>query len=543
MSAQNALSGVAGSLRGLRAAGGKAGLPSLRLPSFASACGRERFGSFSRKSVWPQKPLASVCSSAASIPRHSECSARILASGSMPQMGNKIGSLSPLGNCRSSVPALTLASARFHADCSRRAVVSRGTAVQKGRSQEGCLRGHSYGLFTTVNGGCRRSPTVSVSGMPFLPNSKQATAFVYYPSALTKKAIPSQMRTILSQMSSPRNPGLFTRGILGRKPAYFFFSTSAGLSGASSSAGSSSLPHSSGAATSSPPRALRVSVPLTSYPRSGGRLLSPSLSLPFCSSAQRPSESSSESGTPRLRMPPRVEPDADERRVQEKVAESIKRGGNVFPWRAALLACCACITIACAVVVQGERRRRAQAVRTESDTVGKPLLGGPWTLVDMHGRVRGSEEFEGAYQLLYFGFTFCPDICPQELEKMAQVIDIIDKEFGEVVQPLFITVDPQRDTVAQVKSYCEEFHPRLIGFTGTPAQIKDVTRKFRVYYNEGIKSSDADYLVDHSIIQYFMGKNGKFKDFFGKNMTVNEIAERIAKHIKQDKARLEKKRG
>ncbi|CBZ53176.1 putative SCO1/SenC domain-containing protein [Neospora caninum Liverpool] len=185
----------------------------------------------------------------------------------------------------------------------------------------------------------------------------------------------------------------------------------------------------------------------------------------------------------------------------------------------------------------------AHAFLTESDTVGKPLLGGPWTLVDMQGRVRGSEEFEGAYQLLYFGFTFCPDICPQELEKMAQVIDIIDKEFGEIVQPIFITVDPKRDTVAQVKSYCEEFHPRLLGFTGTPAQIKDVTRKFRVYYNEGIKSSDADYLVDHSIIQYFMGKNGKFKDFFGKNMTVKEIAERIAKHIKQDKARAEKKRG
>ncbi|KEP66532.1 UNVERIFIED_CONTAM: SCO1/SenC protein [Hammondia hammondi] len=543
MSAQNARPGIAGSLRGLRAAGGKAGLPSLRVPSFASACGREIFGSFSRKNLWPQKPLASVCPPAVSIPRHSECYPRILACGSMPQMENKIGSFFPLGNCRSSVPALTLASARFHADCSRRTVVSCGSAVQKGRTQDGCMRGHSYGLFITVNGGCRRSPTVSVSGMPFLPSSEQANVFVSYYSTLTKKAVPSQMRTIISQTSSPGNLDLFTRGLLGRKPASFFFSTSAGLSGASTCTGSSSLPYSSDAVTSSPHRALRLSVPLISSPRRGGHLLSPSLSLPFCSSAQRPSESSPESGSPRLPMPPRVEPDADERRVQQKVAESIKRGGNVFPWKAALLACCACITIACAVVVQGERRRRAQAVRTESDTVGKPLLGGPWTLVDMHGRVRGSEEFEGAYQLLYFGFTFCPDICPQELEKMAQVIDIIDKEFGEVVQPLFITVDPQRDTVAQVKSYCEEFHPRLLGFTGTPAQIKDVTRKFRVYYNEGIKSSDADYLVDHSIIQYFMGKNGKFKDFFGKNMTVNEIAERIAKHIKQDKARLEKKRG
>ncbi|KAL8444388.1 hypothetical protein Emag_005483 [Eimeria magna] len=119
----------------------------------------------------------------------------------------------------------------------------------------------------------------------------------------------------------------------------------------------------------------------------------------------------------------------------------------------------------------------------------------------------------GKYVLIYFGFSFCPDICPKELEKLTQIINLIDKEHGEVVQPIFITVDPARDTVAQVAEYCKDFHPRLIGLTGTPglwgsglqSQIKDVTRKFRVYFNQTARTGDEDYLVDHSIIQYFMG--------------------------------------
>ncbi|PHJ26040.1 sco1 protein [Cystoisospora suis] len=230
-----------------------------------------------------------------------------------------------------------------------------------------------------------------------------------------------------------------------------------------------------------------------------------------------------------LPMPPSSQTSKSQQERNERLDDMKCRRGNVFPWRAALLASCACITIACGVALQSERRKRSQLARTDMDAVGKPLLGGPWTLVDMYGNIRDSEEFVGKYQLIYFGFSFCPDICPQELEKMAQVIEII--------------VDPKRDTVAQVKAYCEEFHPRLLGFTGTPAQIKDVTRKFRVYFNEGIKNSEEDYLVDHSIIQYFMGRNGKFKDFFGKNMTVREIADQVAKHIKQDKQKEEKKRS
>ncbi|CDJ39872.1 SCO1/SenC domain-containing protein, putative [Eimeria tenella] len=179
---------------------------------------------------------------------------------------------------------------------------------------------------------------------------------------------------------------------------------------------------------------------------------------------------------------------------------------------------------------------------TESLAVGRPLLGGPWTLVDSSGALCSSRDFLGFYPLIYFGFSFCPDICPKELEKLAQVVELIDKEHGEVVQPIFITVDPARDTVAQVAAYCKEFHPRLVGLTGTPGQIKDVTRKFRVYFNETARTGDEEYLVDHSIIQYFMGLDGSFKDFFGQNMTAREIAQKISRHIKEDKLKKKEKK-
>ncbi|KAF8823104.1 SCO1/SenC protein [Cardiosporidium cionae] len=173
--------------------------------------------------------------------------------------------------------------------------------------------------------------------------------------------------------------------------------------------------------------------------------------------------------------------------------------------------------------------------KVKSTTVGKPKLGGPWTLVNQRGNLVSDSDLRGKYQLLYFGFSFCPDICPLELEKQSQVIEELDKIFGPVVQPIFVTVDPGRDTVAQVEAYCREFHPRLMGLTGTPEQIKQITRSFRVYYNESIRTDDDDYLVDHSIIQYLMGTNGKFKEFFGKNMTAAEMVFSFKKIIISDK--------
>lgn len=190
-----------------------------------------------------------------------------------------------------------------------------------------------------------------------------------------------------------------------------------------------------------------------------------------------------------------------------------------------------------------ERRKRAsqQAIVSE-EHIGTPKLGGPWTLYDSRTAAPfTSEDLKGKYQLIYFGFTYCPDICPEELEKQKTIVENIDRaliKMGKpagLVQPLFITVDPKRDTLAQTRMYVEEFHPKLIGLTGPPELVKRVTRLFRVYYNEGIRTSNADgeedYLVDHSIIHYLMGPNNEFVDFYGKNFTAEEITQKIVGKI------------
>lgn len=185
-----------------------------------------------------------------------------------------------------------------------------------------------------------------------------------------------------------------------------------------------------------------------------------------------------------------------------------------------------------------ERRKAAsQRAVISEEQIGKPKLGGPWTLYDAKtGKPVTSEDLKGKFQLIYFGFTYCPDICPEELEKQAAVIDKVDKVFPDFIQPVFITVDPRRDTLAQTASYVSEFHKRLLGLTGAPNQIKKVTRMFRVYYNEGIKTrsddGEEDYLVDHSIIHYLMGPENEFVDFYGKNLNTEEMASKIIRQIR-----------
>lgn len=202
-----------------------------------------------------------------------------------------------------------------------------------------------------------------------------------------------------------------------------------------------------------------------------------------------------------------------------------------YTWGSALFTC----TVAAGVLLYLEyvkRKKEADArAVTTSERIGVPKLGGPFQLTDRKGVVRTDEDYKGQYLLIYFGFTFCPDICPQEMEKQTRVIELLDAEFGPVATPVFISIDPKRDSVEAVDDYCGEFHPRIVGLTGTPEQVKKVSRAYRVYYNEGLKTDDDDYLIDHSIIHYFVGKNGKFIDFFGKNMTAQEMADSMKQVI------------
>lgn len=181
-----------------------------------------------------------------------------------------------------------------------------------------------------------------------------------------------------------------------------------------------------------------------------------------------------------------------------------------------------------------EKEELIEKERTRS--IGRPALGGPFSLVDHNNKPTKSEDFLGQWVLLYFGFTHCPDICPDELEKMIEVVDEIDKiKALPNLTPILITIDPERDTAEAMAAYVKEFSPKLIGLTGTTAQVEEVSRAYRVYYSQGPKDEDNDYIVDHTIIMYLVGPDGEFVDYYGQNKRNVEISNSIAAHMRKYK--------
>ena len=137
-------------------------------------------------------------------------------------------------------------------------------------------------------------------------------------------------------------------------------------------------------------------------------------------------------------------------------------------------------------------------------------IGGPFTLEDGAGKTVTDLNFRGKYMLVYFGYTFCPDVCPTTLNDVAQALDKLGPR-QDRIQPLFITVDPARDTPAVVQQYAAAFSPRLIGLTGTPDQVAAVAREYRVYYApHKTGPNPGDYTMDHSSILYLMDPSGQF---------------------------------
>jgi protein SCO1 len=159
------------------------------------------------------------------------------------------------------------------------------------------------------------------------------------------------------------------------------------------------------------------------------------------------------------------------------------------------------------------------------------LVGGAFTLEDGNGTQVTSGDFRGKYLLIYFGYTFCPDVCPTTRTEMADALDRLGPK-ADMIQPIFVTIDPKRDTAAVVKQYAAAFSPRLIGLTGSPEQIAQVAKEYRVYYAEHRTGPGPDdYAMDHSSILYLMGPDGGFIAPIRADETGAEMAADIAKFI------------
>lgn len=180
-----------------------------------------------------------------------------------------------------------------------------------------------------------------------------------------------------------------------------------------------------------------------------------------------------------------------------------------------------------------KREKELALAKERNKSVGKAAIGGEWKLVDHNGEIRTDKQYLGKWLAIYFGFTHCPDICPDEIEKMCEVVDMLGKTSGvpELV-PLFITVDPERDSKEAIKKYCAEFSPKLLGMTGTAEEIDAATRAYRVYYSAGPKDEDGDYIVDHTIVMYLINPKGEFVDYYGKDKTAVQVSKSISGHMK-----------
>ena len=162
-------------------------------------------------------------------------------------------------------------------------------------------------------------------------------------------------------------------------------------------------------------------------------------------------------------------------------------------------------------------------------------IGGPFTLTNQDGQRVSSDQFDGQYRLVYFGYTYCPDICPVDLQQIGlamKQLEESDPEVAKRVQPIFITTDPERDTPAVMKEYVAAFHPRLIGLTGTPEEIAAVSKSFGVYALKQENEGSSEYLVNHSRLAMLFGPKGEPIALLPHEDGANAIAAELKKWVK-----------
>ena len=166
-------------------------------------------------------------------------------------------------------------------------------------------------------------------------------------------------------------------------------------------------------------------------------------------------------------------------------------------------------------------------------TSGKALVGGPFTLVGKDGKTVTDQDFRGRHMLVFFGFTHCPDICPAELQVMAAALDGLGKDADKVV-PIFISLDPERDTPERVTAYVENFGPNFVGLTGTPETVAKAAKAYRVAYSKFEYKDDQGnygYSVDHSALAYLMGPDGEYITHIPYGTPASKMTETLRRYL------------
>ncbi len=177
------------------------------------------------------------------------------------------------------------------------------------------------------------------------------------------------------------------------------------------------------------------------------------------------------------------------------------------------------------VMTGGGDDRFAQC-RTTRVAGGSAMIGGPFTLVDETGRTVTDKDVITKPSLVYFGYTFCPDVCPLDGARNAEAVDILQGR-GYDVQPVFISIDPARDTPEVVAEFTDYLHPDMIGLTGTPEQVKAASQAYKTYFAKQ-PGDEEYYLMDHSTFTYLMLPGTGFADFFSRDVTAQQMADRVA---------------
>lgn len=167
-------------------------------------------------------------------------------------------------------------------------------------------------------------------------------------------------------------------------------------------------------------------------------------------------------------------------------------------------------------------------------STGAADVGGPFRLIDQSGKTVTDRDYRGRYMLIYFGYSFCPDVCPTTLGVMAEALQKLGSQ-GQRVTPILITIDPERDTPKVLADYVKAFGPQFVGLTGSAEAIKDVEKKYRVYAIkrplDPSKGNKGGYGMDHSSVLYLMGPNGKLISFYDEAISPDDLAKELRQKI------------